>query len=111
VKPYRIKAVILRHAYEVRHNANHVTYMVYLPVVNIVVWGFFTLYLRHSDRLQPGVASCLLGAVILRRMFSAFQRDMDVRVGAIAPAAGKDGMTTPCSAVSPTDFQFVRSIV
>jgi ABC-2 type transport system permease protein len=78
MKPYRISAVILRHAYEVRHNPNHITNMVYLPVINIMVWGFFTLYLRHNDRLQPGIVSCLLGAVILWGMFSAFQRDMAV---------------------------------
>jgi hypothetical protein len=78
MKPYRIRGVILRHAYEVRRNANHITYMVYWPVVNIAVWGFFTLYLRHGDRLRPGVISCLLGAVILWGMFNAFQRDMAV---------------------------------
>jgi hypothetical protein len=61
MKPYRINAVILRHAYEVRRNLNHITYMVYWPVVNIAVWGFFTLYLRHGDHLRPGVISCLLG--------------------------------------------------
>ena len=48
MKPYRIRAVVLRHTYEVWHNANHITYMVYWPVVNILVWGFFTLYLRHG---------------------------------------------------------------
>jgi ABC-2 type transport system permease protein len=78
MKLYRIKGVIRRHAYEVRRNANHITYMVYWPMVNIVVWGFFTLYLRHGDRLQPGVVSCLLGAVILWGLFNAFQRDMAV---------------------------------
>jgi len=78
VKLYRIRSVILRHTYEVIHNANHITYMVYWPVVNILVWGFFTLYLRHGDRLQPGVLSCLLGAVILWGLFNAFQRDMAV---------------------------------
>jgi len=78
MKPYRIRAVVLRHTYEVWHNANHITYMVYWPVVNIAVWGFFTLYLRHGDRLQPGVISCLLGAVILWGLFNAFQRDMAV---------------------------------
>jgi ABC-2 type transport system permease protein len=78
LKPYRIRAIILRHVYEVYHNANHLTYMVYWPVVNILVWGFFTLYLRHADRLRPGVISCLLGAVILWGLFNAFQRDMAV---------------------------------
>jgi ABC-2 type transport system permease protein len=78
MKPYRIKAVIMRHLYEVRRNANHITYMVYWPIVNIMVWGFFTLYLRHGDRLQPSILSCLLGAVILWGLFNAFQRDMAV---------------------------------
>jgi ABC-2 type transport system permease protein len=78
MKPHRIRAVVLRHVYEVCRNPNHITYMVYWPVVNIAVWGFFTLYLRHGDRLQPGVVSCLLGAVILWGLFNAFQRDMAV---------------------------------
>lgn len=78
MKFYRIRAIVLRHAYEVYHNANHITYMVYWPIVNILVWGFFTLYLRHGDRLQPGILSCLLGAVILWGVFNAFQRDMAV---------------------------------
>jgi ABC-2 type transport system permease protein len=78
MKLYRIRSVILRHTYEVRRNANHITYMVYWPVVNILVWGFFTLYLRHGNRLQPGIVSCLLGAVILWGLFNAFQRDMAV---------------------------------
>ena len=78
MKLYRIRSVVLRHTYEVIHNANHITYMVYWPVVNILVWGFFTLYLRHGDALKPGVISCLLGAVILWGLFNAFQRDMAV---------------------------------
>ena len=78
MKLYRIRSVILRHTYEVIHNANHITYMVYWPIVNILVWGFFTLYLRHGDALKPGVISCLLGAVILWGLFNAFQRDMAV---------------------------------
>ena len=78
MKQYRIKAVILRHAYEVRHNGNHLTNMIYWPVVNIVVWGFFTIYLRHGDHLRPELINCLLGAVILWGLFNAFQRDMAV---------------------------------
>jgi ABC-2 type transport system permease protein len=78
MKRYRIKAVILRHAYEVRHNGNHIANMIYWPVVNVVLWGFFTIYLRRGDNLRPGIVSCLLGAVILWGLFNAFQRDMAV---------------------------------
>jgi ABC-2 type transport system permease protein len=78
VNQYRVKAVMLRHAYEVRRNANHITDMIYWPIMNIVVWGFFTIYLARGNHLQPGVISCLLGAVILWGLFNGFQRDMAV---------------------------------
>ena len=78
MKLHRIRAVILRHAYEVSHNGNHLSNMIYWPVVNIVVWGFFTVYLRRGDHLQPAMINCLLGAVILWVLFNAFQRDMAV---------------------------------
>jgi ABC-2 type transport system permease protein len=52
--------------------------MVYWPVMNIVVWGFFTFYLAHRGSAQPGMISSLLAAVILWGLFNAFQRDMAV---------------------------------
>jgi ABC-2 type transport system permease protein len=77
LRPHRVRAVILRHLYEVRRNANHLTNMVYWPVVNILLWGFFTIYLRR-DTAGPGLVNCLLGAVILWGIFNGFQRDMAV---------------------------------
>ena len=78
MKQHRINAVILQHHYEMRHNGNHLSNVIYWPVVNIVVWGFFTIYLRRGDHLQPGLVNCLLGAVILWGLFNGFQRDMAV---------------------------------
>ncbi len=78
MKLHRIKAVIRRHIYELRRNPNHLTNMIYWPVMNVAVWGFFTLYLARQNNLQPGIVSNLLGAVILWGLFNAFQRDMAV---------------------------------
>lgn len=78
MKPHRIKAVILRHAYESRRNMDRITDMVYWPVLDIIVWGFFTIYLGRGNHLQPGLISFMLGAVILWGLFFAFQRDMAV---------------------------------
>jgi ABC-2 type transport system permease protein len=50
--------------------------MLYWPVQNIVVWGFFTIYLSRDNHLKPSLASFLLGAAILWGMFYAFQRDL-----------------------------------
>src|SRR5216684_6923178 len=78
MKTHRINAVIVRHLYEARRNFDRVTDLVYWPVLDIIVWGFFTIYLAHGNRLQPNIVSCLLGAVILWGTFFAFQRDMAV---------------------------------
>ncbi len=78
MKPHRIKAVILRHTYESRRNMDRITDMVYWPVLDIIVWGFFTIYLGRGNHLQPGMISFMLGAVILWGLFFAFQRDMAV---------------------------------
>ncbi|BBX46644.1 ABC transporter permease [Mycobacterium cookii] len=73
---HRIEAVVLRHMYELRHNGNHLINMVYFPVVNIVMWGFLTIYLTNHQRLQLGLISSLLGGVVLWGLFYGFQRDM-----------------------------------
>jgi ABC-2 type transport system permease protein len=78
MKLHRIHAVMTRHLYEARRNFDRVTDTIYWPVLDIVMWGFFTVYLSHSNRLQPTVVSCLLGAIILWGTFYTFQRDMAV---------------------------------
>lgn len=78
MKPHRISAVILRHCYEARRNVDRLTDLFYWPVLDIIVWGFFTIYLARGNRLQPDIVNFLLGAAILWGMFFAFQRDMAV---------------------------------
>jgi hypothetical protein len=76
MNPRRIWAVIYRHGCEARRNLSRITDTVYWPVQNIILWGFFTLYLSREHRLEPGVVSYLLGATMLWGMFYSFQRDL-----------------------------------
>lgn len=78
MKIHRINAVIVRQLYEARRNFDRLTDMVWWPVLDIVLWGFFTLYLTHGKGLQPSFVSLMLGAAILWTMFYSFQRDMAV---------------------------------
>lgn len=68
---------MLRHFYEARRNPDRITDMLYWPVLDIIVWGFFTIYLAGGVGVG-NVARFLLGAVILWGMFYSFQRDMAV---------------------------------
>ncbi|MFZ1960746.1 MAG: ABC transporter permease [Methylovirgula sp.] len=74
----RIAAVVERHVYEARHNLERVTDTLYWPVMDIIVWGFLTVFLAQHGHLRPGIISFLLGAAILWGMFRAFQRDLAV---------------------------------
>lgn len=78
MKWHRIRAVMLRHNYEVRRNLNKVSDSVLFPVLNILVWGFFTLYMSRDHRAQTSIVGLLLGAAILWGVFFSFQRDMAV---------------------------------
>ncbi|MGH7864823.1 MAG: ABC transporter permease [Candidatus Binataceae bacterium] len=78
MKLHRVAAVVQRHYYESRRNLDRIIDMLYWPVLDIIVWGFFTLYLASANRLQPDLTSFLLGAAILWGLFYAFQRDMAV---------------------------------
>ena len=78
MKLHRINAVIVRHLYEARRNYDRVIDLIWWPVLDIVMWGFFTIYLSHSNRLQPTVVNSLMGAAILWGTFYGFQRDLGV---------------------------------
>ena len=75
---HRIGGVMLRHFYEARSNFDRITDMIYWPVLDVIMWGFFTVYIKGGGLLRPGIASFLLGAVVLWGMFYSFQRDMAV---------------------------------
>ena len=78
MKLHRINAVILRHGYEARRNFDRVVDTLWWPVLDIVMWGFFSIYLTHGKGLQPSIVGLMLGAAILWTMFYSFQRDMAV---------------------------------
>ena len=78
MKLHRVNAVIARHVYESRRNFDRVVDTLWWPVLDIVMWGFFSIYLTHGKGLQPSFMSMMLGAAILWTMFYSFQRDMAV---------------------------------
>jgi ABC-2 type transport system permease protein len=46
--------------------------------MDVIMWGFFTIYLSHRGALEPAIVTFLLGAAVLWALFRSFQRDMAV---------------------------------
>src|SRR3989344_2489326 len=76
MRAHRIKAVIRRHLYEARRNFDRISEIFYWPVIDIIIWGFLTIYLAREENLGLTFVSFLLGATILWGTFFVFQRDL-----------------------------------
>lgn len=61
----RIGALVLRHLYLMRTSWPRVLEMVYWPTVQMVLWGFITLFLQGNSSYIAQAAGILLSAVLL----------------------------------------------
>jgi len=61
----RINALIMRHMYLYQRSLARLLEIVYWPFVDLVVWGFITLYLAKEGKSLHGAVAFFLGALIL----------------------------------------------
>lgn len=78
MKRKRIAAVVERHLYDIRHNFDRLFDVIYWPVLDIIMWGFLSIYLSEKGVAGTNFRNFLLGAVILWRIFYSFSRDIAV---------------------------------
>lgn len=62
---HRIWAVASRHLYVYRRSPVRVAEMIYWPFLDLVLWGFLSLYLREFGANVPNFVAYFLGALIL----------------------------------------------
>jgi ABC-2 type transport system permease protein len=63
--PRRISALVLRHLYLMRASWPRLLEMIYWPTVQMVLWGFITLFLKTNSSYVAQAAGVLLSAVLL----------------------------------------------
>lgn len=61
----RVGALVLRHYYLYRSSWTRVVELVYWPTMELLLWGFLTLYLQRAGSSLPNVVALFLGALIL----------------------------------------------
>ncbi len=59
-----VAGLFLRYTYLYRRSAPRLIEMVFWPLMDLLVWGFLTLYLRRLDPGPPGAVTFLIGAMI-----------------------------------------------
>lgn len=64
MKWHRIKAIILRHLIIWPRNLEQITDTFYWPVLELLMWGFLTVYLIGNGLSSPSLVTFLLGSVM-----------------------------------------------
>jgi len=65
LKIHRIYALFLRYLYLYKRSLPRLMEILYWPLLDLLVWGFVSLYLARSQKGIPNVVAFFLGALIL----------------------------------------------
>ncbi|MFQ5779325.1 MAG: ABC transporter permease, partial [Nitrospiria bacterium] len=65
MKRERVAAIIHRHLYLYRRSFPRLAEVFFWPLLDLLLWGFVTLYLRNFEQDLPRFVAFLLGALIL----------------------------------------------
>ena len=74
----RIWALFLRYLLLLRRDVSKAVDVFYWPAIDVVIWGFVTLFIARSGSAIPNFAAMFLGAVILWNVFFRCQQDISV---------------------------------
>lgn len=78
MKLYRITALIWRYFYLARRELGKLTEVFYWPVMDVVIWGFVSLYLDKTNKGLPFFASLFLSGMILWNIFNNTSKSISV---------------------------------
>lgn len=73
-----VKAVVIRHLFEWRRNLDRVVDAFWWPIVDVIVWGLASNYLRQNNPSIPDVVSLFLGGIMLWVFVQNSQRDINM---------------------------------
>lgn len=74
----RVWAILLRHLYLLKHSFSRWIDLLYWPTVDLLLWGFITLYLQRDTLNSFNLPSLFLGALILWNILIRAQQGLAV---------------------------------
>lgn len=78
MKWYRIQAMLMRYLYLYRRSVPRLMGIFYWPVMELILWGFISVYLEKTKLGGINVLTVLLGAVILWDLLNQSQRTVSI---------------------------------
>ncbi len=98
----RIFALMYRYTMLLRHDLGKVIDTFYWPLIDIISWGFLTLYISRNQTVQTNFVQVLLSAIILWTLVYSVARD--VAVSFIDDMWDRNIVNLYSSPLKPTEF-------
>src|SRR5207248_11212407 len=95
-------AVITRHLYLYRRSFPRLMEIIYWPFVNLVIWGFITLYLAQYKNSLPSFVTFFLGALILWDVL--FRAQQGITISFLEEVWSRNLMNLFASPLKPSEF-------
>ncbi|MGQ0809644.1 MAG: ABC transporter permease [Nitrospiraceae bacterium] len=102
MKLHRIIALIVRHLYLYRRSLPRLMEIFYWPFLDLVVWGFITVYLMRFQGQLPGVVTFFLGALILWDVL--FRAQQGITITFLEEIWARNLMNLFASPLKPSEF-------
>jgi ABC-2 type transport system permease protein len=102
MKLHRIIAVLTRHLFLYRRSLPRLMEIFYWPFLDLVVWGFITVYLMRFQGQLPGVVTFFLGALILWDVL--FRAQQGITISFLEEIWARNLMNLFASPLKPSEF-------
>ena len=102
MKFHRVYALIARHLYLYRRSLPRIMEIFYWPFLDLVIWGFITLYLAKYQKEVPGFVAFFLGALILWDML--FRSQQGITISFLEELWARNLMNLFASPLKPSEF-------
>jgi len=98
----RVGGVMLRQAYLHKRTLHRWMEILYWPTLDVLLWGFITLYLARNQSGLPGVVAFFLGALILWDIL--FRAQQSVAIGFLEDVWSNNLLNVWISPVKPVEY-------
>ena len=102
MKRHRVVALVARHLYLYRRSLPRIMEIFYWPFLDLVIWGFITMYLAKYQPQVPGFVTFFLGALILWDML--FRSQQGITISFLEELWARNLMNLFASPLSPAEF-------
>lgn len=102
MKAHRIAALFVRHLYVLRRSFPRLLEIFYWPTVDLLVWGFLTVYLSRFGEGLPGYVGFFIGALIFWDIL--FRAQSGISVSFLEDVWSKNLLNLFTSPLTPLEY-------